>query len=105
MHDHPPAGDPPADLKPADGEDAQISRDHQAEHQRSPEDGPGDEVVQRWHDLREMLIRQLDQFETGGLTLRANDVDVSADAITDLKRSILEFDALISQAATGGKAR
>ena len=34
--------------------------------------------------------------EGGGLTLRSNDVDVSARAIADLKKSILEFDALIS---------
>jgi len=43
-----------------------------------------------------MLIQQLDMFETGALTLRSNGVNISADAIGDLKRSILEFDALIA---------
>jgi hypothetical protein len=53
-------------------------------------------VVQRWRDLREVLIRQLDMFETGRLTLKTAGVDVSQGAVTDLKRSILEFDELIS---------
>lgn len=53
-------------------------------------------LAQRWVDLREMLIRQLHGFETGDLTLRADGEDVSQAAIADLKRSILEFDALIS---------
>jgi hypothetical protein len=43
-----------------------------------------------------MLIGQLDMFEAGVLTLRSNDVNVSEAAISDLKRSIVEFDALIS---------
>jgi hypothetical protein len=55
------------------------------------------EVIQRWRDLRTMLINQLDMFETGALTLRSNGVNKSAEAITDLKRSILEFDALIAK--------
>jgi hypothetical protein len=57
------------------------------------------ELVQRWRDLREMLIRQLDMFESGRLTLRASGVDISEPAIADLQRSILEFDALISRDA------
>lgn len=55
------------------------------------------EVVQRWRDLRTMLIQQLDMFETGALTLRSNGVNISAGAIADLRRSILEFDALIAR--------
>ena len=55
-------------------------------------------VVQRWRDLREMLIRQLEMFESGALTLRTDQVDVSPGAIADLKREILAFDALILQA-------
>lgn len=55
------------------------------------------QMVQRWREIREMLIQQLDAFEKGALTLRANNVNVSAAAIADLKRSIFEFDALISQ--------
>ncbi|CAN7251645.1 hypothetical protein LJR225_001166 [Phenylobacterium sp. LjRoot225] len=55
-----------------------------------------EQLAKRWRDLREMLIQQLDMFETGALTLRSNDVNVSEAAIADLKRSILDFDALIS---------
>lgn len=55
-----------------------------------------EQIVRRWRDLREMLIRQLEMFESGALTLRSNNVDISLPAIADLKRSILEFDALIS---------
>ena len=55
------------------------------------------EVVQRWRDLRTMLTQQLDMFETGALTLRSNGVNISAEAISDLRRSILEFDALIAK--------
>ena len=43
-----------------------------------------------------MLIRQLDQFETGHLVLKAAGVDISQEAVADLKRRILDFDALIS---------
>jgi hypothetical protein len=53
-------------------------------------------VVQRWRDLREVLIRQLDMFETGRLTLKSAGIDVSPEAVSDLKRDIMEFDALIS---------
>lgn len=55
------------------------------------------ELVQRWRDLRTMLIKQLDMFESGALILRSNGVNVSPEAVADLKRSILEFDALIAQ--------
>ena len=53
-------------------------------------------IVQRWRDLREMLIRQLDMFDSGAISLKTNSVDVSADAIANLKREIFAFDALIS---------
>jgi hypothetical protein len=55
------------------------------------------EIVQRWRDLRTMLIQQLEMFEAGALTLRSNGINISAEAITDLRRSILEFDALIAK--------
>jgi hypothetical protein len=55
------------------------------------------EIVQRWRDLRTMLIQQLDMFEKGALTLRSNGLDVSPDAIAGLRREILEFDALIAK--------
>jgi hypothetical protein len=44
-----------------------------------------------------MLIQQLDMFETGALTLRSNGVNISAETISDLRRSIGEFDALIAE--------
>ena len=52
-------------------------------------------VVQRWRQLRGMLIDQLEMFETGRLTLKTAGEDVSVDAILALKRDILEFDRLI----------
>ena len=55
------------------------------------------QILQRWRDLRTMLIDQLDMFETGALVLRSNGVNMSAPAMTDLRRRILEFDALIAK--------
>jgi hypothetical protein len=55
------------------------------------------EVAQRWRDLRTMLIQQLDMFESGALILRSNGVNISEEAMADLRRSILEFDALIAK--------
>lgn len=55
------------------------------------------DLVQRWRDLRTMLIQQLDMFESGALILRSNGVNISADAMADLRRSILEFDSLIAK--------
>ena len=52
-------------------------------------------VVQRWRDLRQMLIRQLDMFDSGSISLKADSVDVSAEAIVNLRREIFDFDALI----------
>lgn len=59
-----------------------------------------EKVAKRWHDLRDMLVRQLDMFENGDLVLRSSDSNVSAAAIADLKARILEFDALISADAS-----
>lgn len=55
------------------------------------------EIVQRWRDLRTMLMQQLDMFESGALILRSNGVNISADAMGDLRRRILDFDALIAK--------
>ena len=72
-----------------------------ADRQQASERYPGAtgqhaDVVQRWRDLRTRLIQQLDMFETGALTLRSNGVNISEDAIADLRRSISEFDDLIA---------
>jgi hypothetical protein len=53
-------------------------------------------VVQRWRDLRQMLIRQLDMFDRGSISLKTDSLDVSAEAIANLKREIFDFDSLIS---------
>lgn len=55
------------------------------------------QIRQRWRDLRAMLIDQLEMFERGALTLHSSDVDISPDAIADLKGSIREFSALIDE--------
>lgn len=77
-------------------ERAQMTHTHVSAGAR-PSVGRSDEqILQRWRDLREMLIRQLEMFETGGLTLRSNAGDVSLSAVADLRTNILAFDALIS---------
>jgi hypothetical protein len=53
-------------------------------------------VVERWRQLRQMLILQLEMFDQGNLSLKSGGLDVSADAIRNLEREILDFDALIS---------
>lgn len=53
-------------------------------------------VVQRWRQLRQILILQLEMFDQGSLSLKSAGVDVSADAIRNLEREICDFDALIS---------
>jgi len=69
---------------------------HRQPDELASSSGPADQVIQRWHDLRGMLIRQLDMFEDGGLTLRSNNSDASSSAVADLKSRILEFNTLIS---------
>jgi len=52
-------------------------------------------VVQQGRDLGGMLVRRLDLFEAGRLMPRAAGVDIAEEAIEDLRRRILDFDALI----------
>jgi hypothetical protein len=54
-------------------------------------------VVERWRYLRTLLIQQLDAFESGGLQMHADDVNVSPAAMVRLRKEIVEFDALIAQ--------
>jgi len=91
-------------MKRALNDDAQMMSSLRPPGGETAAPEPGDHVMSRWRGLREMLIRQLDMFESGGLTLRANNADISASAIADLKRSILEFDALISADGPRGDA-
>lgn len=54
------------------------------------------EILQRWRNLREMLIQQLAMFQTGALSLHSNDMDVAPVRVDELKRQIFEFDGLIA---------
>ena len=53
------------------------------------------EVVKRWRYLRDLLIDQLERFESGAMKMHSDDVDVSSRVITKLKQNILDFDTLI----------
>ncbi len=53
------------------------------------------EVVQRWRYLRDLLIEQLERFESGTMRMHADNVDVTAHAIAKLKQNILDFDTMI----------
>lgn len=61
-------------------------------------------IVQKWRDLRQMLIHQLDMFDTGSISLTSDNVDVSAEAMANLRREIFGFDALISDDETKATA-
>ena len=56
------------------------------------------DIATRWRYLRDLLIAQLDRFESGTLKIHSGEVDVSAAAITKLKRNIQDFDELIARA-------
>ena len=88
-------------------EDATLSNAHRRPAAAATAGDTQQLLAQRWVDLRELLIRQLDSFERGDLALRADGADVSAAAMADLRRSILEFDELIagSRALGGGPAQ
>jgi hypothetical protein len=53
------------------------------------------EIVARWRYLRQLLIEQLEKFESGALQLHANSRNVSDHAIDRLRREIEDFDGLI----------
>lgn len=55
------------------------------------------EIATRWRYLRDLLISQLDRFESGTLKIHSGDVDVSAAAIAKLKQNIKDFDELIAR--------
>ncbi len=55
------------------------------------------EIRHRWRYLRDLLLEQLDRFESGALQLHSNDENVSAGAIAKLKQNILDFDTLIAR--------
>jgi len=55
------------------------------------------EIRTRWRYLRDLLIQQLERFESGAMQMHSNDLNVSDGAIVMLKRHIREFDELISR--------
>ena len=55
------------------------------------------EIRERWRYLRDLLIAQLDRFESGAMQMHSNEENVSAGAIVMLKRHIKEFDELIAR--------
>lgn len=55
------------------------------------------EIRERWRYLRDLLIAQLDRFESGAMQMHSGDEDVSAGAIVMIKRHIKEFDELIAR--------
>ena len=57
------------------------------------------EIRERWRYLRDLLIDQLARFESGALQMHSSDANVSAAAITGLKRQILDFDEMIGYLA------
>jgi hypothetical protein len=60
-----------------------------------------DELRVRWRYLRNLLIEQLGRFETGAIQMRHEGANVSTDAIWELKKSIEDFDRLISESEAG----
>jgi len=60
------------------------------------------DVVQRWRYLRDLLINQLERFESGAMKMHSDDVDVSAGAIVKLKQDIIDFDTLIHRSEMRG---
>lgn len=55
-----------------------------------------EQIRTRWRYLRDLMIKQLDRFETGVLQMHTAGEDVSPDVIVRLKKEILEFDSMIA---------
>jgi hypothetical protein len=55
------------------------------------------EIRERWRYLRDLLLEQLGRFESGVMQMHSAGKDVSADAIVQLKKNILDFDTLIAR--------
>jgi hypothetical protein len=53
------------------------------------------ELRERWRHLRDILIEQLERFESGAMQMHSDNENVSAGAIVMIKRHIKEFDELI----------
>ena len=55
------------------------------------------EIRDRWRYLRELLLTQLERFESGDMQMHSGDENVSPGAIVMIKRHIKEFDELIAR--------
>jgi hypothetical protein len=55
------------------------------------------EIRTRWRYLRDLLLQQLDRFESGSMQMHSAGEDISVDAIALLKKNILDFDTLIAR--------
>ena len=55
------------------------------------------EIRERWRYLRDLLIEQLDRFESGAMQMHSDNENVSAGAIVMIKRHIKQFDELIAR--------
>ena len=60
------------------------------------------DIRQRWRYLRQLLLDQLDRFESGAMSLHVAGQDTSPHAIDIIKKNILEFDRLISDSKHRG---
>lgn len=56
-----------------------------------------EEIRSRWSYLRDLLLQQLERFESGALQVHSHDEDVSPAAIVTLKQNILDFDQMIAR--------
>jgi hypothetical protein len=54
-------------------------------------------IISRWRYLRDLLIQQLGQFESGAMRMHEAGVNVTTDAIWVLKQNIQDFDTLIAK--------
>lgn len=55
------------------------------------------EIRERWCYLRDLLLQQLQRFETGAMQMHSEGIDVSPRAMETLKKNILDFDTMISR--------
>ena len=55
------------------------------------------EIRDRWRHLRDLLIQQLERFESGAMQMHSADENVSAGTIVMLKRHVKEFDEMIAR--------
>lgn len=56
-----------------------------------------EEIRTRWALLRDLMLEQLERFETGALQMLSDEEDISAGAIRTLKRNIVDFDQMIAR--------